>query len=176
MKRKFLAFTVFTLFILIPPVNVSGFEHIDNINDGISVFFLTHLNNSQTIEINVTHTGDGNFALFLFDERPTESFIELDKSLNPRIFDVAINYSLDDNPYIDYTAPESKIYYVQLILIENGPDTFYLHCNLDILTRYYLPNISGYSVSFLIISLILVLGIILYRGKLHNKFKYKFSR
>jgi len=75
MKRKFLAFTVFTLFILIPPVNVSGFEHIDNINDGISVFFLTHLNNSQTIEINVTHTGDGNFALFLFDERPTESFI-----------------------------------------------------------------------------------------------------
>ena len=173
MKRKFLAFTVFTLFILIPPVNVSGFEHIDNINDGISVYFLTHLNNSQTIEINITHTGDGNFALFLFDERPTESFIELDKSLNPRIFDVAINYSLDDNPYINYTAIESKIYYNQLILIENGPDTFYLHCNLDSLTRYYLPNISGYSVSFLIISLILVLGIILYRGKLHNKFKNK---
>lgn len=173
MKRKFLAFTVFTLFILIPPVNVSGFEHIDNINDGISVYFLAHLNNSQTIEVNVTRTEDGNFALFLFDKRPSESFIDLDKSLNSRIFDVAINYSLDDNPYINYTAIESKIYYIQLILIENGPDTFYLHCNLDSLTRYYLPNISGYSVSFLIISLILVLGIILYRGKLHNKFKNK---
>jgi len=165
MKRKFLAFTLFTLFILIPPVKVSGFEHIDNINDGISIYFLTHLNNSQTIEINVTHTVDGNFTLFLFDKRPTESFINLDKSLNMRIFDVAINYSLDDNPYINYTAPVSKIYYIQLILIENGPDTFFLHCNLDSLTRYYLPNISGYSISSLIISLVLVLVIILYRGK-----------
>jgi hypothetical protein len=165
MKRKFLAFTVFTLFILIPPVSVSGFEHIENINDGIYIYYLAHLNTNQTIEINVTHTGDGNFALFLFDKRPTESFINLDKSLNPRIFDVAINYSLDDNPYINYTAPVSKIYYIQLILIENGPDTFHLHCNLDSLTRYYLPNISGYNVSFLIISLILVFGIILYRGK-----------
>ena len=170
MKRKFLAFTVFTLFILIPPANVSGFEHIDNINDGISVYFLAHLNTNQTIEINVNHTGDGDFALFLFDKRPTESFINLDKSLNSRIFDVAINYSLDDNPYINYTALESKIYYIQLILIENGPDTFYLQCNLD-LTRYYLPIISGYSVSFIIISLVLVLGIILYRAKLQNKFK-----
>ena len=156
MKRKFLAFAVFTLFILIPPVNVSGFDHIDNINDGISVFFLTHLNNQTTIEINVTHTGDGNFALFLFDKRPTESFINLDKSLNPKIYDVVINYSLDDNPYINYT---------QLILIENGPDTFFFHCNLDSLTRYYIPIISGYNVSFLIISLVLVFGIILYRGK-----------
>lgn len=170
MKCKFLAFTVLTLFILIPPVNVSGFEHIDNINDGISTYFLTHLNVNQTVEINVTHTVDGNFALFLFDKRPTESFINLDKSLNSRIFDVAINYSLDDNPYINYTALESKIYYIQLILIENGPDTFYLQCNLD-LTRYYLPIISGYSVSFIIISLVLVLGIILYRAKLQNKFK-----
>ena len=173
MKRKFLAFAVFTLFILIPPVNVSGFDHIDNINDGISVFFLTHLNESQTIEMNVTHTEEGNFTLFLFDKRPTESFINLDKSLNPRIFDVAINYSLDDNPYINYTALVSKIYYIQLILIENGPDTFFLHCNLDSLNRYYIPIISGYNVGFLIISLVLVFGIILYRGKLKNKFIYK---
>jgi hypothetical protein len=169
MKRKFLAFTVFTLFILIPPA--SGFEHVDNINDGISLYFLTHLNANQTIEINVTHTGVGNFALFLFDKRPTEYFINFDKSLDPRIFDVAINYSEGDNPYINYTAPEPKIYYIQLILIENGPDSFYFHCNLDSLTRYYLPIISGYNVSFLIISLVLVLGIILYRGKLKNKFK-----
>ncbi len=171
MKRQFLAFTLFTLFILILPANASGFEHIDNINDGISVYFLAHLNKSQTIEINVTHTRDGNFTLFLFNKRPTESFINLDKSLNPRIFDVAINYSLDDNPYINYTAPDSKIYYIQLILIENGPDTFYLQCNLDSLTRYYLPIISGYNISFLIISLVLVFVIILYRGKLQNKFK-----
>jgi len=173
MKRKFLAFTVFALFILVPTANVSGFEHIDNINDGISVYFLAHLNTSQTIEINITHTGEGNFALFLFDTRPTESFINLDKSLNPRIFDVAINYSLEDNPYIYYTSLASKIYYIQLILIENGPDTFFLDCNLDSLTRYYIPIIAGYNLSFLIISLILVFVIILYRGKLQNKFKNK---
>ncbi|NVM45198.1 MAG: hypothetical protein HWN79_09795, partial [Candidatus Lokiarchaeota archaeon] len=125
MKRKYLAITLLTLMTLIPTVSVSGFEHIDNINNGISVYFLVHLEADENIVINVTHIDEGNFNLFLYDERPTESFINLDNSLNPDIFDVAIIYSIEDNPYINYTASESKIYYIELILIENGPDTFF---------------------------------------------------
>ena len=116
---------------------------------------------NENIVINVTHIGDGNFNLFLYDKRPTESFINIDNSLNPDIFDVAINYSLEDNPYINYTASESKIYYIELILIENGPDTFFFYCNNDELTRYYLPIIPGYQISSIILTLILTSSLII---------------
>ena len=154
MKRKYLAITLLTLITLIPTVSVFGFEHIDNINDGISVYFLVHLEPGENIEINVTHNDNGNFTLFLYDTRPTESFLNLDNSLKPDIFDVAINYSIEDNPYINYTVLASKIYYIELILIENGPDTFFFYCNNDELTRYYLPIIHGYEIGFLILTLI----------------------
>jgi len=170
MKRKYLAITLLTLMTLIPTISVFGFDHIDNINDGISVYFLVHLEPGENIEINVTHNDDGNFTLFLYDSRPTESFINIDNSLNPNIFNVAINYSLDDNPYINYTVSESKIYYIELILIENGPDTFFFYCNNDELTRYYLPIIPGYQIGFLILTLILTSSlIILFKKKIRKK-------
>lgn len=173
MKRKYLAITLLTIMTLIPTVSVFGFDHIDNINDGISVYFLVHLEPGENIEINVTHSGNGNFTLFLYDSRPTDSFINIDNSLNPNIFNVAINYSLDDNPYINYTVSElseSKIYYIELILIENGPDTFFFYCNNDELTRYYLPIIPGYQIGFLILTLILTSSlIILFKKKIRKK-------
>ena len=170
MKRKYLAITLLTLMTLIPTVSVFGFEHIDNINDGISVYFLVHLEADENIEINVTHNDNGNFTLFLYDTRPTESFLNLDNSLKPDIFDVAISYSIEDNPYINYTVSASKIYYIELILIENGPDTFFFYCNNDELTRYYLPIIPGYEIGFLILTLILTSSlIILFKKKIMKK-------
>ncbi|MFX0074533.1 MAG: hypothetical protein ACFE96_03770 [Candidatus Hermodarchaeota archaeon] len=160
MKRKYLVITILSFMAFIPTVRVFGFEHIDNINNGISVYFLVHLDVGENIEINVTHTGNGNFTLFLYDTRPTESFVNIDNSLNPDIFDTAISYSIDDNPYINYTVSISKIYYIELILLENGPDTFFFYCNQDDLTRYYLPIIPGYNLSFLIITLILTSSLI----------------
>ena len=170
MKRKYLAITLLSLLALLPSVSVFGFEHIDNINDGISVYFLVSLEANENIIINVTHTDDGNFALFLYDTRPTESFLNLDNSLKPEIFDVAISYSLDDNPYINYTVSEDKIYYIELILIENGPDTFFFYCSNDELTRYYLPIIPGFQIELLILTIILTSSvIILFRKKFIKK-------
>ena len=161
MKRKYLAITLLTLLTLIPTVSVFGFEHIDNINDGISVYFLVSLEADENIIINVTHTGEGNFTLFLYDSRPIESFLNLDNSLNSDIFDVAISYSIDDNPYINYTVSEDKIYYIELILLENGPDTFFFYCNNDELTRYYLPIIPGFQIDLLVLTLILTSSLII---------------
>ena len=170
MKQKYLAITLLSLMALIPSVSVFGFEHIDNINNGISVYFLVSLEADENIIINVTHTGDGNFTLFLYDTRPTESFVNLDNSLKPEIFDVAISFSIDDNPYINYTALEDKIYYIELILIDNGPDTFFFYCSNDDLTRYYLPIIPGFRIDLLILTLILTSSlIILFRKKFINK-------
>ena len=170
MKRKYLTITLLSLMALIPTASVFGFEHIDNINDGISVYFLVHLDVGENIEINVTHDGDGNFTLFLYDTRPTESFVNLDNSLNPDIFDVAISYSIEDNPYINYTVSESKIYYIELILIENGPDTFFFYCNKEGLTRYYLPLIPGYQINILILTVILTSSLmVLFMKKIKKK-------
>jgi len=161
MKRKYLTVPILVLMALIPIVSIFGFEHVDNINDGISVYFLVDLEDGENIEINVTHTGDGNFTLFLFGSRPSQTYVNDDKTLNPTIFQVALNYSIDDNPYINYTASQSKIYYIELILIDNGPDTFFLRSNIDELTRYYLPIVPGFQVELLIVSSFLIIGLVL---------------
>ncbi|MBY9015480.1 MAG: hypothetical protein KGD68_07295 [Candidatus Lokiarchaeota archaeon] len=161
MKRKYLIVPILALMALIPIVSIFGFEHIDNINDGISVYFLVDLEEGENIEINITHIEDGNFTLFLFGSRPTQSYVNDDKTLNPTIFEVALNYSIDDNPYINYTVSQSKIYYIELILIDNGPDTFFLRTNIDELTRYYLPIVPGFQVELLIISSFLTVGLVL---------------
>ena len=161
MKRKYLTVPILALMALIPMVSVFGFEYIDNINDGISVYFLVDLEAGENIEINITHTRDGNFTLFLFGSRPSQTYVNDDKTLNPTIFQVALNYSIDDNPYINYTASQSKIYYIELILIDNGPDTFFLRSNIDELTRYYLPIVPGFQVELLIVSSFLIIGLVL---------------
>jgi len=159
MKRKLLLLSMLVLFVFIP-TKTHAFDHIDDINNGISVFFLVGLNASETIEINVTHTGSGNFELFLFNARPVDSYINIDNTLNPEIYNQAINYSVDDNPYINFTVTLHQIYYVQLVLLENGPDTFFLYCNHE-LVRYYLPSIPGYNVEFILVTLAVTLTIFL---------------
>ena len=170
MKRKYLIVPILALMFLIPIVSILGFEHIDNINDGISVFFLVDLEDGENIEINITHTEDGNFTLFLFGSRPTDSYVNDDKTLNPIIFQIALNYSIDDSPYINYTVSQSKIYYIELILIDNGPDTFFLRSNIDELTRYYLPIVPGFQVELLIFSSFLTIGfvLILYKRRMRT--------
>ncbi len=161
MKRKYLTVPILALMALIPIVSIFGFEHVDNINDGISVYFLVDLEAGENIELNITHTGDGNFTLFIFGSRPTQSYVNDDKTLNPIIFQIALNYSIDDNPYINYTVSQSKIYYIEVILIDNGRDTFFLRSNIDELTRYYLPIVPGFQVELLIISSFLTVGLVL---------------
>lgn len=169
MKYRFISIVVLLVFIFIPVEIGIAYQHVDNINEGISSFFLTSLNDGENIELNLTHTGSGNFTLFLFDQRPINSFVKIDKTLDNEIFSIAINYSLDDNPYINYTAVEDKIYYIQVILLDNGPDTFFLYCNHE-LTRYYIPIIPGYQISLVVSSIIIASALIflIYRRKIKN--------
>lgn len=150
------------------PINHAiAFIHVDNIKNGNYVFFLVDLGVDENIELNVTHEENGNFTLFLFNKRPTKSYVKSDKTLSDKIFSASVVYSLDDNPYINYTAPLEKIYYIEVILVSGGPDTFTLTSTKD-LTRYYLPQIPGYQLSIFIFSLIFTVGLItiLYKRKM----------
>ena len=161
MKKKILILPLLALLLFIWVPSVQGYEYSDNINEGISVFYLTALDVGESIEVNVTHLGYGNFTLFLFDERPLESYVNFDKTLNKEIFNIAISYSLDDNPYLFYNASASKIFYFQLILLDTGPDTFFIYSDKE-LSRYYLPIISGYHLLLLIVLIPFISGLLIF--------------
>ncbi|MFX1279362.1 MAG: hypothetical protein ACFFA3_08090 [Promethearchaeota archaeon] len=160
-------FTVlFSVILLVIPITgVKAFVHLDYIKDGNYAFFLFDLQAGNNTQITVNHEDSGNFTLFLFNKRPIQSYVKADKSLNTKIFSKPslVNYSIDDTPFINYTAPETKIYYIEIILVNSGPDSY----NLTVLpegytvTRYYLPIIPGFRLEFIFISLIFAISITL---------------
>ncbi len=171
MNNKKISVSIFLFLLLVPITGATAFTYIDNIKDGNYIFFLIDLDDGNHLELNLTHEGIGNFTLFLFKRRPTDSYVNSDKTLKPTIFnkDRTVDYSLDDNPYIYYTANETKIYYIEIILVSGGPDTFTLtstryHANNTLndkdLTRYYLPIIPGFPLEYLLISLVFPVGVI----------------
>jgi len=159
MNRKKVILLCSVLFLVAPIIDVKAFTHIDYINNGNYAFFLFDLGAGNSTEISVTHNDNGNFTLFLFDIRPVEAFVKSDKTINNRIFGNVINYSLTDSPYMNFTAPQTKIYYIEVILAGGGPDTYNLTCTED-LTRYYLPIIPGFRLEYIILSIIVALGVI----------------
>ena len=159
---------------IIPINNVMAFSYIDNMKNGNYIFFLTDLDVDVNIELNVTHTGSGNFALFLFNTRPLQTYINDDNSLNGNIFTDSIANSLDDNPYLNFTAPEEKIYYAEIILVDGGPDTYYLTSTISYangtiidkdLTQYYLPIIPSFALEIILASTVLSIGLIIFISK-----------
>ena len=171
MNYKKILVLIFLFFMLFPISNAIAFTYLDNIKDGNYVFFLVDLDAGENLELHITHDLSGNFTLFIFNSRPLESYVNDDKTLNENIFinPTTLNYSLVNYPYINFTAPEPKIYYIEIILISGGPDTFTLTANKD-LTRYYLPIIPGFQLEFLVFSLIFAIGIvfILYKKKMRK--------
>ena len=171
MNYKKILVPILLFFLLFPITNAIAFTYIDNIKDGNYVFFLIDLELGDNLDLNITRDGSGNFTLFLFNSRPIESYVKDDKTLNHQIFNNAalVNYSLGDNPYINYSAPEAKIYYIEIILVSDGPDTFTLTTNRD-LTRYYLPIIPGFQLEILITTIIFSIGLILilYKKKMNH--------
>ena len=168
MNCKKVSLVTLIIFFLFPISNISAFTHVDYIKDGNYLFFLFDLEEGNSTEINLIHEESGNFTLFLFNKRPLESYIKNDKTLNQKIFSnpALVNYSIDNNPYINYTAPETNVYYIEIILVSGGPDTFTFTCNKD-LTRYYLPIIPGFQIEFIIFALIFSIGlsIIVYKKR-----------
>jgi len=67
-------------------------------------------------------------------------------------------------PHINHTVSTIMIYYVQINLISTGPDIFTLSCSHE-LTRYYLPQIPGFPLEIIFVSLIAGFGLIFILNK-----------
>ena len=155
--------TLFALFVsLMLPILVVGaqedlFTYQDRINTSNSVFFMNSMEEGDYIQVSLSAGGEGIFGVFLFHERPMETYVNFDRSIDPQIYDKAIAYEIGSVNFIEYTANASKIYYLQIILIEKGPDFYFIQCNRE-LSRYYLPLIPGYPLEILVFSSIFAIG------------------
>ena len=163
-------------FLLIPITNVNAFTYSDYIKNGNYAFFLFDLQEGNNTQISLNHEEDGNFTLFLFNKRPSKSYVKDDKSLDTDIFSKSslVDFSVDEIPYINYTALETKIYYIEIILVGGGPDTYNLTVLPDdyTVTRYYLPIIPGFRLELVILSIVLASGVILilYKKRIIRKY------
>lgn len=152
----FLFFT--TLFLMTGLAEVHAKEdaylHQDKLREGSSMFFVVALKKGETLELSLKPYEDGQFYLFLFDERPSETYINPDKTLQDEIFYRDLAYDKGENPEITYKANKEQIYYIQAICIEGN--YFQIESNKE-LTRFYIPRIDGYNpILFTCITLIFI--------------------
>lgn len=161
-NKIFLAALIFLIIFPISKVVArdADYEFKDRIDEGRSLFFLVELEEDEEIEIEIEPYGNGYYHLFLFDERPEKTHVNIDKTLDNDINDNKVAHDKGKSPDINYTAEDDQIYYVQVILTKNGPDTFTLKANRK-LSRYYLPQIPSYPLEILIISIIFSVGLLI---------------
>ncbi len=166
MRYRKTTLLILLTFFLLPMNNLKAqnnyiFTDIHQMDVGSSIFYLFDLNTGANIKIKLSQYDYGNFTLFLFGERPSETYINLDKKLDNRIFSDTslIEYNTSIDPSLDYDAIETKIYYIQIILVNNGSDTFIIKATRN-LSRYYIPLIPGFPIETTL-GIIIITGIVI---------------
>ncbi|MHA1819810.1 MAG: hypothetical protein ACTSU2_10645 [Promethearchaeota archaeon] len=139
-----------------------------------SRFYITYLNASEILELNLSSKFEGRFDIFIYDERPMQTYVTLNGYDN-RIFNVSVAYNTSTSleKSLVYNASKDGFYYVQIVCIENGPDSYILQSNKE-LTLYFIPFVPGYSPVGLIISIFL--STIYLVQRLKGKFLKKLDR
>ena len=137
----------------------------DNLFTGSSAYFVFDLEESDILIANLTSFNENaEFSMYLINSRP------LDETLQTgNIVAEGLNMS--------YNATEEKIYYLQIYLSVNGPATFQLNItrngeNFDII-RYYIPQIPGFPMEFLIITMLGGFGIVVFIWKRKKRYDFK---
>lgn len=150
-KNKTLIILALCFMGLSPLTVVSADILPENLYTGSSAFYVCALNQDDILTLNLTHTGIGNFSLYLLNARPI-------------IDDINMGAIVAQGLDIYYNATNTQIYYVQVYLSDNGPDIFEItvrvnDVNIDLI-RYYIPQIPGYPLEFLILSISIGFGFI----------------
>ncbi len=162
--KLFFLLLVFGLVIMnssfsIKPVSAEEnfYEDQYQLQQGAARFYVVNLTSNANLSINCSAFYKGVFYLYIFDERPVDDHFLSDGSLDASITNQAVAYNetpslifsenLNDSVSfvsLNYTAPAYQLYYLEIIIIENGPDTFKLESSYA-LQAYYIPFIPGFS-------------------------------
>ncbi|MFX1274041.1 MAG: hypothetical protein ACFFBP_08320 [Promethearchaeota archaeon] len=156
MKKKYTFILItFLITIFFPFSVVSANMPPENLYTNSSAFYVCALNKYDILTLNLTpsDTGSGVFSMYLLNERPLN-----DNLVSGTIVAEGLN--------IYYNATNRQIYYIKIHLAENGPDTFQLTVMVNgefvQLVRYYIPQIPGFPLEFLLLSITIGFGLILY--------------
>lgn len=148
MKKWKLVFVLSFLIILLPLIDVTSNSDIYNdyaieIEENTPIFYLFSLNANDSVEIQLSRDKIGNISVFLFSNRPMNSYITVNQTLDEAIYKNSITNKTSQNPTLNYTAPQSKIFYLEILIFSNGSDILRIRSTRS-LSRYYLPQISGF--------------------------------
>ena len=177
MRKQKLAFILCFLLFLLPIINVKGnsgyiYNKPEKIEVSSPIFFLFPLDVNESVQIQISREKIGNISLFLFDTRPINSYIYPNLTLNQDIYDIKIALNISQNPFINYTASQNKIFYVEILIFNNGSDIITVRSTKS-LTRYYLPQIPGFPLFMIIGSLFFpTLILLIYRKRCVLKYNF----
>jgi len=176
MKKWKLVFLLSFLMILLPLIYVTSNSEPYNdyaieIEEKTPIFYLFSLNANDSVEIQLSRDKIGNISVFLFSNRPMNSYITVNQTLDEAIYENSIINKTSQNPIINYTASQSKIYYLEILIFSNGSDILRIKSTRS-LSRYYLPQISGFPVIIFNATILFsVLILILYQKRKIENFK-----
>ena len=138
------------------PETTSTFTEQFRLENISTRYYIASLKANETWSINCTGLFTGRFYLYLFQERPRSSHMLDNGSIDPEILNAAVVYNitpamvfsdvLNDtvcSTTLEFTASTTTVYYLQIILVEGGPDTFILSSSIAF-QAYYIPFIAGY--------------------------------
>ena len=167
----------------IKPVSAEDNNFVDQyqLQQGTARFYVVNLTSNANLSINCTAYYKGVFYVYFFNERPENSHILRDGSIDASITDNAVAYNetsslifsedLNDTVSfitLNYTAPSNRLYYVEIILFENGPDTFRLESTYA-MQAYYIPFIPSYNIEILISCAIFATFLIFFKIRKRKK-------
>ncbi|MBD3353941.1 MAG: hypothetical protein GF364_20835 [Candidatus Lokiarchaeota archaeon] len=112
-----------------------------------SRFYVVSLQEGAEIEINVTNTYNGDFDVFIHNDRPEQTYVSK-FGYDDQIYENVTTFdtSSGDFTQLNYVAEESQLYYIQVVLISGETDTYHLNSSVS-LELYFIPFlIPGYSV------------------------------
>jgi hypothetical protein len=175
-RSKFILVIVSLLVLLVSSfVAVHATEGSDNYTDSFPLqtydfrMYVVTLNLNDTLIVNVTSVADGDFDLFLFSTRPKQSFVSRE-GYDSEIYNPNITLAFDNStgvPFssINFTANNSDypvaLYFVQVVLIDRGPDSYILKAN-HAMEIYFIPFIPGYQIFIIAGTSFLTVGVIFF--------------
>lgn len=143
-------------------------------------YYVASLEMNEIWSINCTGLFTGKFYLYLFQDRPEYSHMLENGSIDTEILNVAVIYNITPSAIfsdvlndtvcstsLEFKATTSTLYYLQIILVEGGPDTFVLSSSVAF-QAYYIPFIAGYPGEFFLGIAMLSGGILVYQIKKKN--------
>ncbi len=140
------------------------------LQQGMNRIYLTNLEVNDTWIVTCTSKFEGKFNLYLYDQRPTLEDYLNEHTNYPALGSPLIaynetsikiySYDIDANVNfisVNYTVSTSKLYYVEIKLVEGGPDSFIFSSTVNgesnAIQAYFIPYIAGFQIEFLFISI-----------------------